>query len=171
MKKKIVSLISLVLFSFSFPYFLSSCDEESVKKEGEEVKKIEEEVEVKEKAEVIEEVGEDGHIYKRWEIPFDFFGVPATAIAIGEPYLIVVEDEAGETVYTFEDTPMQLALEYTPDEVASLDESSIADIAIYYFNVERNIYEYIGGVHDLDSHSVYSDITRSGEYVLAYHKR
>ena len=96
---------------------------------------------------------------------------PVVAVTLGEPYTIVVyTDETRQTQVSDEDlaaAPLELTLRYDQEMLTAAGVTADADINIYYFDMENNIYICLDSVQDKLTMSVTALVDRHGEYILA----
>ncbi len=102
----------------------------------------------------------------------DTFDTSSVATTVGNPYVINVKDNDGNTVSDFSATPLQLTLEYTAEELSAAGiNNTIEDLnnlKIYWYNEETGVFVYVGGELDYENSLVTADITKSGQYILAF---
>ena len=102
----------------------------------------------------------------------DETGEDEYVFAIGVPYAISVADETEETVESFDDTPITLDISYTPGMLRRLyrlmSDFDIYNIKIYLYDELTDSYKCVGGTVDPVMFTVSTDITCSGQYILAY---
>lgn len=95
------------------------------------------------------------------------FSTSSVATTIGEPYVIVVEDENGNRVTDFSESPILLTLEYTPMLLVEANVTDTSDISIIRWDDKKGVYVNVGGEHDADNMAVSLEITKPGQYILA----
>lgn len=96
----------------------------------------------------------------------------AIAITLGEPYSLTVytDKEMQEEVpnETLAQKPVELTLRYTDDMLAAANAGADANVYIYYFDTERNIYIcQPQSRQDKTAKSVTVSVVKNGEYILA----
>ena len=96
----------------------------------------------------------------------------AIAITLGEPYSLTVytDKEMQEEVpdKTLAQKPVELTLRYTDDMLAAANAGADANVYIYYFDTERNIYIcQPQSRQDKTAKSVTVSVVKNGEYILA----
>lgn len=91
------------------------------------------------------------------------------AVTVGEPYTILVKDENGKTLESFDNNKLNLQLGFTLEdlEMAGVSYEQIDNMSIYYYDNETNAYIYEGGNVDKEKMLVDVDISKAGQYVLA----
>lgn len=96
----------------------------------------------------------------------------AVAVTLGEPYSIsVYTDDSEETLVTDEElaaSPVNLTLSYTGEMLAAAGVTAAADIRIFRFDSNRNVYIPVDGcVQNGAAMTVTAPVTMQGEYILA----
>ncbi|MCH5188264.1 MAG: leucine-rich repeat domain-containing protein [Oscillospiraceae bacterium] len=91
----------------------------------------------------------------------------SVATTVGDPYIISVTDKSGEEVTDLSESPLLLTLEYTNEQLSAAGVGDINDVKVYFWDVDRCVYVYMGGEHNAENMSVSLEITEPGQYILA----
>lgn len=95
------------------------------------------------------------------------FSTSSVATTVGSPYIVSVEDEAGNEITDLSSNPLLLVLEYTDEELAAAGVTDIGDVAVYRWDEDKCVYVCLGGTLDEADKSLSLEITKTGQYILA----
>ena len=92
------------------------------------------------------------------------------AVTIGDPYIVAVyTDEDCTTLVSDEalaENPLTLKLQYTAEMLAAAGAASSADIRLFHYDPDKNLYICCESTNDLSAQTVSARISQQGEYVL-----
>lgn len=92
------------------------------------------------------------------------------AVTIGDPYIVAVyTDEDCTTLVSDEalaENPLTLKLQYTAEMLAAAGAASSADIRLFHYDPDKNLYICCESTNDPSAQTVSARISQQGEYVL-----
>ena len=94
----------------------------------------------------------------------------SVAVTVGDPYIIAVyADRERKTLVSDEalaEHPLTIELQYTAGMLAAAGAVSSADIRLFHYDPDRNLYICCESTHDPSTRTVSAQITQQGEYIL-----
>lgn len=94
----------------------------------------------------------------------------SVAVTVGDPYIVAVyADRERKTLVSDEalaEHPLTLELQYTAGMLAAAGAVSSADIRLFHYDPDRNLYICCESTHDPSTRTVSAQITQQGEYIL-----
>lgn len=95
------------------------------------------------------------------------FSTSSVAVTVGEPYIISAEDEDGNAITDFSDSPLLLELKYTAEDLSAAGVTDISQMSILRWDNEKCVYVKMGGALDEENMCMTLEITKPGQYILA----
>lgn len=94
----------------------------------------------------------------------------SVAVTVGDPYIVAVyADRERKTLVSDEalaEHPLTIELQYTAGMLAAAGAVSSADIRLFHYDPDRNLYICCESTHDPSTRTVSAQITQQGEYIL-----
>ena len=92
------------------------------------------------------------------------------AYTVGDPYTVYVTDETGAEVADYSESPLTLSLGYSDEmlSAAGLSADEAGRLSVYQYSEDILGYVCIGGTAEPETKTVSIQITKPGQYVLAF---
>lgn len=95
----------------------------------------------------------------------------SVAFTVGETYIVGLTDEEGNEIIDFSENPLKITLNFTEEELAAAGLNNTGDelqnLKIYRYDSDKKVYVCVGGTLDFANKCVSTEITCSGQYILA----